>query len=154
MTVIAYRDRVLVGDGLVSDDDGHVWATQCVKVHKLADGSLIGTSGDSESAHRVRLAAEAAAANGNALAMDFPHLSDEASVIAIMVTPDGKIWLTEGAVWEQWTENFMAIGNGKRIAMAVMRLGHSALEAVKAGIDGDIFCGGLITSVSLDPPTQ
>lgn len=154
MTVIAYRDRVMVGDGLVSDDDGHIWATNCVKVHKLSDGSLIGTAGDSESAHRLRLAAEAAAANGSAISMDFPHLPDDASVNAMLVTPEGKIYLSEGAVWEQWTEDFMAIGNGKRIAMAVMRLGHSALEAAQSGIAGDVFCGGLITTVSLDPPKQ
>lgn len=150
MTTIAYRDKVMAGDGLVSDDTGHIWTKNCVKVWRLSDGSLFGTAGDSEAGHRLHLAAEAAAANGNAQGLKFPHFADGIDVAALLVTPDGKIWLSEGSAWEQWPDDYAAIGNGRRCALTALRLGHTVKEAVQAGIEGDCFSGGLITVVQQD----
>ena len=56
---------------------------------------------------------------------------------------------TEGGLWCEWDEEFLAIGSGKRCALTALRLGFNAVRAVKEGIAGDVNSGGKITVVKL-----
>ena len=150
MTTIAYKDGILAGDTSMSEDSGRVWTNNCEKVFRLQDGSLFGCSGECEPGDRLKRAVEAAAAGGDALACEFPHFGDNDELSAILVKPDGSIWVSEGAIWTRWPDKIAATGSGSDCAMTALRLGHSAWEAVQAGIDGDCFSGGRITSVQLD----
>lgn len=162
MTTIAYRSGVLAGDTRLSDDNGFIWSDNIEKVFKLANGALIGMSGDSEAGEHIidaarKVADKSVAAHRPSLgqsmldAFEFPTLPDAAEVAGILVLADGTIYMTEGTRWSKWPGEFIAIGNGKAYAVAAMDHGASAVEAVWAGFLRDCHTGGRITTVQLDP---
>ena len=141
MTTIAYRDGVLASDSRLTQGEW-IWTDKGKKITRLRDGTLFGSSGD----HEGSLILEAALKEGNL----FPELpEDSKDVHAIRVTPDGKVWFFEGYKWDRVPEGFVAIGSGRQAAMAILRYGGSAVDAVKAGIASDVFSGGKVQTVRL-----
>jgi len=146
MTVIAYRNGILAGDGRetiqnTEDESWYKLRDDCVKVHKLKDGSLFGaahTSEDIERLHR-RL-------HKKPWATKLPKNMD---IIAIRVTPDGKYAVCEGALWTPCNLPFFALGSGGLVATAAMKAGATAREAVLIACDMDLWCGGLISTVTI-----
>lgn len=141
MTTIAYKDGVMAGDGRVScTETGHVFMDTSVKVWKLPDGGLFGAAGCDEDIALVHGALMA----GKSKIPD--HLEE---IFGVWVKPNGDVYVTEGAPWHKWGEDFIAIGSGKRCAHTALKLGHDAVTAVKMGIEGDVYSGGAITIVEL-----
>lgn len=140
MTTIAYKDGILAGDQRLSGDS-HIWHDKSRKVFRLRDGSLFGACGDN-GAGEVLL-------RGLKKGVLCPELPKDAEIDAILVTAEGKVLLWEAGIWMKWPEPFVAIGSGRTFALAVMRLGHDAVTAVKAGVAGDVHSGGRVQTVKL-----
>lgn len=147
MTTIAYKDGVLAADSRISDEDGHVWTDAAVKIWRLPDGSLLGASGDDEISVMVYAQMKEAAVNKRNAVMSMP---EDADFNGILIKANGDLFVSEGSVWTRWYEDFVAIGSGKRCAMTALRLGHTAEEAVAAGVAGDCFSGGPIKVIRLN----
>ena len=140
MTTIAYAKGVLAGEQRLTTG-GFIWHDKCRKVFKLPDGSLFGASGDNEGGEILLRSLRQGIAT--------PELPEDAEVNALLITTDGTLCLWESSMWIVWAEPFAAIGSGKEVALAALRLGHSAVQAVKAGIASDVYSGGKVQSVKL-----
>jgi ATP-dependent protease HslVU (ClpYQ) peptidase subunit len=144
MTTIAYRDRVLAADSMETDDDMKLnWKTK--KVFKLPNGSLFGGAGDAESCMILL--------DGLKKGIELPALpkvgDSGPDVHAILVKPNGRIYFYEGYRWTKVVEKFWAIGSGRKAALALLRYGASAVDAVKGGINTDTYSGGRVRTVKL-----
>lgn len=130
MTTIAYRDRLLVSESRLTEKN-FIYSDTCQKLWKLEDGSLFGSSGSDDGGHMLLAAMQ----NGDKI----PEL---VGTKALHVKRDGTVWLYEGAIWTPWTDEFVAIGSGKRFAMAAMHAGANAIEAVNIAKKCDVYSGG------------
>jgi hypothetical protein len=150
MTVIAYRDGVIAGDGVMEfdtckDASGSINAP-CVKVAKRK-GYLFGASGHECPALPLLMDAF------------FDH-DDEAKATLrrydfsmMVITPafEIQIW-DEKSTYEVIRHPFYAIGYGAQCALGAMHLGATAVQAVKAcckwvpGIGGKVAVRRLVGS--------
>jgi 20S proteasome alpha/beta subunit len=141
MTTIAYRDGVLAGDTRETDED-MIWNDCTRKVWRLKDGTLYGGAGDAEGCTLLLEALR----KGNLL----PEMPESAKdVSAIRVTPDGKVYFYEGFTWRRMKEGYLAIGSGRKPALALLRYGASAVDAVKGAMSIDMYSGGRVKTVKL-----
>lgn len=140
MTTIAYAYGVLASDGRLTEKAA-VLTDNCKKVFKLPDGSLFGASGDHSAGEIILKAVRAG--------IHWEPLYDACDVHAIHIKPNGTILTSDGGVWMEWYEPFIAIGSGKRNATTALRLGFGAIVAVGEGIAGDVYSGGEIQFVKL-----
>lgn len=143
MTVIAYRDGVLVGDGreTMQNDEHSSWyrlRDDCIKIYRLPDGGMFGGAHGSEDIERLR---QALMKN-----QPPPKLED---IAGLRIDPKGRMWLYEGNIWQRATGKYYAVGSGALCAMCAMDAGATALEAVKIAIKRDLWCGGKITTLRL-----
>jgi 20S proteasome alpha/beta subunit len=144
MTTIAYTKGVMAGDSFLTDDD-LIWHRKCRKVFKLRDGSLYGGAGDSENCMIMLDALKK-----GIMVPSLPvHGSDGSDIHAVRVTKDGEIFFFEGHRWCHVPEPYIAVGSGRKAALALLRYGATAVEAVKGAIWVDPFSGGRVTTVSL-----
>jgi 20S proteasome alpha/beta subunit len=141
MTTIAYKDGILAGDTRLTDDSGYIWSDNCRKVFKLPDGSLFAAAGDSEGGELLLKSLRGE--------KDVPELESDMDITAVRITPSGELFLTEGATWTRWHEPYVAIGSGKRAALAALQLGSNAVVAVRIGMKGDCYSGGRVQTVKL-----
>jgi ATP-dependent protease HslVU (ClpYQ) peptidase subunit len=138
VTTIAYRDGVLASDSRLTL--GEVICTdKCKKIWRLADGGLFGASGNNESGLIVL----------KALQKDTPLPKLDGEMYAIHIRPNGRIYVSEGRLWDHWPEAFIACGSGQQAALAAMRSGADAVTAVKAGIALDVYSGGRVQKLEL-----
>lgn len=138
MTTIAYRLGVLASDSRLTDGD-KVATDKCKKIWRLPDGSLFGASGENEPGLLLLRALQ----NGRSI----PDLGD-VQMNAIRVMPNGRIYVSEGKVWDRWPERYIAIGSGALYARAAMLNGANAAQAVKTGIKCDAHSGGRVQRVT------
>lgn len=138
MTTIAYRDGVLASDSRLSFND-NICTDKCIKIWRLPDGTLFGASGDNEPGLLIL----------NSLRKGLPLPKFDGQALGVRILPKGQIYVTEGLLWDRWPEKFVAIGSGGKHALAVLRHGGSAVEAVKAGIAGDVYSGGRVQKLEL-----
>lgn len=59
-------------------------------------------------------------------------------------------WFLTESVWTKITRPYHAIGSGRDFALAAMRLGKSAREAVEIAAEFDIYTGGNIDVVDIE----
>lgn len=136
MTVIAYRDGVMAGDGRVAlGKTGDIITDTDVKVFRIGE-YVFGFAGHGANCLKLKAAME----TGNNIALKDTY--------GLRASP-GLIELYEGSDWYPVTESYMAIGIGEVAAMTAMDMGASALEAVKAAFKRNCLCGGKITKVTL-----
>ena len=144
MTTITYRNGVMCGDGRETlecpDESPFVMRDDCVKVWKLKDGSLLGASRASEDIERLR--------RSMVKQKTLPKLED---INAIWVDPKGRIWFTEGRIWQRVKAEYYSVGSGSIFAIPAMDAGAGARRACEIGAFRDPFSGGKITEISLDP---
>ena len=144
MTVIAYRSGWLVGDGRETqqNDESSSWyklRDNCVKVHRLPDGFLFGGAHGSEDIERLTRAL----ISGHAP----PKLED---IAALRVDRRRRLWLYEGNIWQALDGfKFYAVGSGAEFAVAAMKAGAGARQAVKIACGMDLWSGGKITALRL-----
>ena len=68
---------------------------------------------------------------------------------AVLITKDGSIFMYEGYRWSSFPEDYIAIGSGRKAALALLHHGATAAEAVRGGIRTDPFSGGRVLTVRL-----
>lgn len=139
MTTIAYRDSIIASESRVTEKD-FIWTDKQKKIWRLDDGSLFGGAGDHEG---CILLLEAVKKNKKKMPKDLEDTR------GLHVWKDGSIWLFEGFVWHQWHEPYVSIGSGKKYAIAAMKAGANAIEAVKIATECDVYSGGKIQALSL-----
>lgn len=144
MTTIAYRAGWLVGDGRETNqnDEDSSWykvRDNCVKVFRLPDGSLFGAAHSSEDIQRLT----------DALLEGKPPPKLE-DVAGLRIDTRRRMWLYEGNIWQPLTGmEFYAVGSGAIHALAAMKAGASARQAVEIACDSDLWSGGKITALKL-----
>lgn len=144
MTTIAYRDGVLAADSRAYSGDKTPIGSK-TKIHRLADGSLLGVStrdvgGDAV----IRAWVEAgcpAPQSGDLRPSEFD---------ALRIMPTGEVYYACGNL--AWTgplsAEYFAIGSGDQFALGAMAMGATAEEAVQAAIGLDPWSSGPVTILS------
>lgn len=147
MTVIAWDGLIMAGDKRTNFGGLHATTT---KVHRLPDGSLAGCAGNTaQIAEMVHWLAQGADVG------KIPASQRDAKecVSMLVVYPNGHLWQYENTPYPIRIENkFWAIGSGRDFAMAAMRLGRSALDAVALACELDMNCGNGIDALTLASP--
>jgi hypothetical protein len=138
MTIIAYRDGVLA-----ADTAAHNGATRICGVTKIArreDGVLAGASGGpdfmGEFLRWVR---------GEKSERPTPIKDSDGTDMGALFFPDGRIEIYESNGMFEITPGYYAMGSGRDQALGAMFLGAGAVQAVRAAIAHDAYCGGEIT---------
>lgn len=140
MTTIAYRAGVLAADSRVTSGDTVVTDSHR-KLHRLRDGRILGWAGSVEDAERLVHALRKK--------KDMPSLGN---ISALMVQPDGTVWLYEGNLWvKQARQAYYAEGSGSGYALAAMDAGATAKRAVQIAIKRDPSSGGRANTLRLHP---
>ncbi len=138
MTTIAYRGGVLASESRITEKS-FIWTDNAKKIWRLDDGSLFAAAGDDDGGHKLLEAVR----HGNRI----EFLDDTRGV---RVYRDGRITVFEGSSWSPWNEPYVAIGSGKKYAMAAMMAGASAVKAVEIAVRCDVYSGGAVQWLSLD----
>lgn len=177
MTTIAYRDRVMAADTMLTEklelhqirvgnlgrkgeggglhavvDEDHTMAVgYAPKIIRLFDGSLLGMSGDAEGQFIINVL------NSNlpesALAEALTKCPSECT--CLLVRPSGQmVWVwTSGSGWAEYlpfVDKFAAIGTGRQFAYGAMEADKSAEEAVAIACRRTCYSGPPIQVVRLD----
>lgn len=145
MTTIAYRDGIMAADtrafaGYNSD------IGQKRKIHRLADGTLIGIS-----TNRVGISEQLLAwYRSGADPKDGPAMLEKKFTI-LVVKPDGGVFFAneEFAFAGPLTSRFFAIGSGDGFALGAMAMGATAKQAVAAACGLDVWSALPIMTLSL-----
>lgn len=147
MTVIAYRDGVMAADtgaifsGVVSA--GHR------KIVRGPDGTLAGASGQMVPASQW-LDWIAGGERGAEPAPDRLNDGEESTFTALLVRPDGRVWMVEGGGRVEVTAPYHSLGAGMEAALGAMFSGASAEIAAKAAVYHTTGCGGEVVTVSIE----
>lgn len=140
MTTLAFRSGTLAADSRTTTG-GTIDPGLSKKVRRLADGRLVGTTGQSAEALRFVRWLEAGADG------DAPALHDSRVVI---VETDGRIFVHEAEGWYPAAgSDFYAWGSGAAAALGALHVGASAAEAVRAATFVDPSSGGPVQALSL-----
>ena len=80
-----------------------------------------------------------------------PALEDDEGYSALVVTPSRQVLMYEGNTpIDMGSDVPMSVGSGSCFALAAMKAGNSAEEAVKVACELDVYSGGEITVVQLE----
>jgi hypothetical protein len=164
MTVIAYssKHKILAADSRCSDAAGmHI--TNCQKIFRLSNGSLLGTAGDSDD-RDVR----------DLLAKSSPRKMPTRGQLAelkgqfsgIIVFPKGHVFTVD--IWHrefdhegEWAagvdsirDEIVAVGCGAQFAYGAMEAGATPIEAVRAACRRDTACALPVQWEHLDVATK
>lgn len=151
MTVIVYRDGIMAGDSCWTEGERVTQLRN--KVFRLPSGALYGAAGAVDDRALMQLLA-----NVN-LPADMPSAEQLAQIKhdigALLILPCGTIWELHTGPEEsdasvcEFVAPFFAIGTGKEIAIGAMEAGASAVEAVKAACNRNVYCRPPIHAISL-----
>lgn len=120
------------------------YAMSVEKVHRLPDGSLVGTAGTAAVCIDVVRWLEAGGVG------DAPKPGEDECFFLLILKPDGTIWRAESRFPAfQVLDGFAAIGSGAPFAMAAMEMGASPAQAVRVAIKYDTGSGGRVRSKSI-----
>ena len=148
MTIIAWDGHTLAADKRCS---GGACTFTVRKIHRLADGSLIGLSGDS--AYCAQMLAWVQAGEK---AADIPATQRDRDkfAAAMVIRPNGEVWKYEDTPHPYRVEDkVFAIGSGRDFALAAMDLGLNSVRAVEVACARDQNCGNGIDTLRLEPAT-
>jgi hypothetical protein len=134
MTIIAYRDGVMAGDGRMSTKTGDIIFEDDTKVFKAGD-YLLGVAGDADACEFLIDSVKKGYAPG------------KYKCTAMRVDRAGKIEVYEGSGWFPMFKGYGAIGAGDLPALVAMDAGADAVTACKAAIKRNGRCGGKIRTV-------
>jgi hypothetical protein len=146
MTVIVASSKlgVMAADTVITDTARNLILGYAEKIIKGPDGTLAGAAGDCEP--------------GN-LMLDWvkrgrpgkPQIKWFKSASLLLLLPDRSIiWYDESHIPEVMIGGFVCIGHGAPFAHAVMAIGGSPLDAVRAASHVSVYCGGEPTLLSLE----
>lgn len=148
MTTIAYARNVMAADSQITFSDGS--RLQVKKLRRLPDGSIFGGAGDVPAINKLERWAGVGLVKRRR-----PRFGKAESADAILIKPDGSIWMFGAAIDPEKIEaEFIAIGSGSDFAMGAMAAGRSAVEAVKIAAQYDINTSEPIETIRLELSTK
>ncbi len=158
MTVIAYKNGVLASDSRATEGY-RIFSDKVKKLYRLANGAMAGTAGDCDCRDVLDLL-------GKATPKKMPSKAELAETKTgfrgIVVFPKGDVFevmidIDESAPEDRWWaavvevgEKYHAVGCGEDSALTAMRLGKSAVEAVRCAIAENAGCGGAVQTMRLE----
>lgn len=153
MTTIAYKDGVLAADSRLTVDHGSGARVHfCRKLFrkKITEGKktfevIVATAGEASSG----MVFFDWYGTGKPIPEVLLHLGGDFT--CLVLRPDGLFEFDVYCRAEKIEEDQYAIGSGAMAALAAMRCGKSALEAVRIAAQIDLYTGGRIVSESLTP---
>lgn len=138
MTTIAWDGKTLAADSLISA--GTTAFGTAIKVHKLKDGSYAAFAG------RASIWPSLIEwLNGG----EKPVVGEEDSVSVLVVDKKGKAYELEDDLRPAPACVPWAGGSGQSFALAAMKMGHSAVEAVEVACQLDLASRGPIQEVRI-----
>lgn len=143
MTTIVFRDGILTADGNSYRNNTRVF-TNKAKIHRLANGDLIGSAGTSSA-----LQGFIAWLNGDGDLAKRPP-TDDASIV-LFRRGDPRIRIFESGGYEDLNpQPYFAIGSGQEFAYGALFMGANAEQALDAAIRHDPWTGGDVTVLRFD----
>ena len=141
MTTIVYRKGVIAADTRIMSGD---WLSpyRGRKILQLADGGLIGLSGDPTRLDEFKRYVEGPG-------YEPLDLADEAT--GIWITPYGDVSIYSGKSSRRVLGPFAVIGSGTPAALAALHMGADARRAVEIAMLVDPCTGGEIETLELLP---
>lgn len=152
MTVIVYRDGVLASEGRSCVGSTIMCETE-KKVFRCTDGSLAAGIGLSSAVDKYIEWLSSRKDNTT----ERPSLSHGGGdAIVLCVRTDGILELHDkaGILIYPKTIPFVAIGSGKEAALGALHMGANAVQAVEIACKVDVYCGGEVQSLALQPVTD
>ena len=142
MTTIAYRDGTMADDCQTTAGGGQIVSLTAPKCYSH-NGNVLGVSG---------------LVGDNLKILEWFLDGMKTSHPKIDEDSEGLIINADGEMYGLWENQFMtrlegcefyAIGSGSPIALGAMHMGATAIEAVEAAIEYDIYTGGEIMSFKI-----
>ena len=158
MTIIAFKDGILVADGLATVGNMIV-GTSTRKIIRYEDGSFAAATGLHPTIERVHqhLRSGFHYKTGDRLPVDLARV-EEGDLTVFVVKPDGRQFLVffDGDVREttDCELGYRAFGQGDEFALGAMAAGASAEEAVRLVCARYAHCGGTIQVEHLVPASS
>lgn len=138
MTTVVIANGVLAADSFATDDSTAIQVCKCAR---LPNGDVAGGAGD---LGEVTQALDWLVKGGKGVGPDIPSCS-------ILYTVGGETHLASGKWPGVRCKGSVAIGSGALGALVALKLGKSAVEAVKAVIGVDPGTGGEIDVLPVLP---
>jgi ATP-dependent protease HslVU (ClpYQ) peptidase subunit len=135
VTTVCTDGRTIAADSLMTCGET-VSGRKTKKLHRMADGSIIGSAGEMTSIYKALAALEAGK-------------SYKGSYRFLRLFPNGAILEYEGCTDPIPGEAPAAIGSGRVVALAALDCGMSPKEAVKIAMKRDVYTGGRVTEMSV-----
>lgn len=142
MTTVATDGKSMAADGLVMDHRDTIVDTEHRKVHRLADGRIIGGAGNSADIDAWRAWLESGREG------ECPIDSDR--FVGLILSADGTVHWVDCKGREMETPVPCACGSGQDYAYGAMAVGASPALAIAAAISRDPYSGGTIIVEHLD----
>lgn len=156
MTTIAYKNGIMVSDGRMSLGD-MIIKDNTEKVFWV-NNHLVGVCGRARAINTfvtwLQKMTDYHIVNqevGELVDLVPPALEDDEGYTALVVTPSRQVLMYEGNTpIDMGVDIPMSVGSGSCFALAAMKAGNSAEEAVKVACELDVYSGGEITVVQLE----
>lgn len=156
MTTIAYKDGIMCSDGRMSLGD-MIIKDDTQKVFWV-NNHLVGVCGRARAINTfvtwLQKMTDYHIVNqevGELVDLVPPALEDDEGYSALVVTPSRQVLMYEGNTpIDMGMDVPMSVGSGSCFALAAMKAGNSAEEAVKVACELDVYSGGEITIVQLE----
>ena len=156
MTTISYKDGIMCSDGRMSLGD-MIIKDDTQKVFWV-NNHLVGVCGRARAINTfvtwLQKMTDYHIVNqevGELVDLVPPALEDDEGYSALVVTPSRQVLMYEGNTpIDMGLDVPMSVGSGSCFALASMKTGASAEEAVKVACELDVYSGGEITIVQLE----
>lgn len=156
MTTIAYRDGIMAAEGKMTLGD-MVIKLDTEKVFWV-NNHLVGVCGRARAINTfvtwLQKMTDYHIVNqevGELVDLVPPALEDDEGYSALVVTPSRQVLMYEGNTpIDMGSDVPMSVGSGSCFALAAMKAGATAEEAVKVACELDVYSGGEITVVQLE----
>ena len=156
MTTISYKDGIMCSDGRMSLGD-MIIKDDTQKVFWV-NNHLVGVCGRARAINTfvtwLQKMTDYHIVNqevGELVDLVPPALEDDEGYSALVVTPSRQVLMYEGNTpIDMGLDVPMSVGSGSCFALAAMKAGNSAEEAVKVACELDVYSGGEITVVQLE----
>lgn len=156
MTTIAYKDGIMCSDGRMSLGD-MIIKDDTQKVFWV-NNHLVGVCGRARAINTfvtwLQKMTDYHIVNqevGELVDLVPPALEDDEGYSALVVTPSRQVLMYEGNTpIDMGMDVPMSVGSGSCFALAAMKAGNSAEDAVKVACELDVYSGGEITVVQLE----
>lgn len=160
MTTIAYRDGIMAAEGKMTLGD-MVIKLDTEKVFWV-NNHLVGVCGRARAINTfvswLQKQTDYHIVNsevGDLVDLIPPVLEDDEGYTALVVTPSRQVLMYEGNTpIDMGIDVPMSVGSGSCFALAAMKAGVSAEEAVKVACELDVYSGGEITVVQLEEESE